>query len=76
MLDILMFFLRDLITWQHNKLLFVNELVKEEDQSTGIVQECSVELQTCALLTIKKLNLFIVDQVFVVFGSFLFWFVQ
>jgi len=67
-----MFFLCDFIAWQHNELLFVNELVKEEDQSTRVVQECSVELQTCALLTIEKLNLFIVNQIFVVFGSFLF----
>ena len=53
MLDILMLLLDNLITWQQDEVLLVNNRVEKLDHASCIVQVCSVELGRYILLNLK-----------------------
>ena len=52
-LDVLVLLFDDLITWQLDKVLLVNQRIKEADQSTSIIEEHGVELRGQVLLNLQ-----------------------
>lgn len=61
MLDILMLLLDNLITWQQDEVLLVNNRVEKLDHASCIVQVGSVELGRYILLNLKKFHLSIIN---------------
>ena len=53
MLDVLVLLFDDLITWQLDKVLLVNQRIKEADHSTSIIEEHGVELRGQVLLDLQ-----------------------
>ena len=44
MLDILVLLLHNLVSWQHDEVLFVYECIKKIDECPGAVQICREEI--------------------------------
>lgn len=71
MLHILVLLLNNLITWEHDEVLLVNDGVEKFDHGASVVQVGSIELGREILLDFEKLHLGVVDALNVGFGSLL-----
>ena len=60
-LDVLVLLLDNLVTWQLDEVLLVDQRVKQADQSTGVVEEHCVELRGQVLLNLQQLHLGVID---------------
>lgn len=61
MTHVLVLLLSDLVARQQNKVLFVNDIVEEQNERAHIGQIRSVELQRSVLLNVKQIYLSVID---------------
>ena len=61
MFHVLVLFLNNLVTRQHNEVLFVDNGIEKLDQGTRVVQVRSVELSRKILLNFEQLHLCVVN---------------
>lgn len=64
MLNVLVLFLDNFVARQLNEVLFVDDVVVEQDQSAHVVQVGTVELEGVVLLNVKQTHLDIVNQLY------------
>jgi len=66
MLDILVFFLNDLVTRKLNEVIFVYDPVEKTNHYSCATQVCDIEFLAPNLLDISKLNLTIINKLKIV----------
>lgn len=65
-----MLFLNYLVTWKKNKVLLIEQTIKEFDETAKIIQESSLEFEAILLFNIQQFQLVVIQDVLELLRSF------